>query len=64
MDMKLEGVVLPISDANRAKNFYTALDAIGVFCHAGTDARVPGPDPQRRSQGSFLSFSDPDGNGK
>ncbi|MEU8364577.1 SDR family NAD(P)-dependent oxidoreductase [Nonomuraea sp. NPDC048882] len=30
---------------------------------AGTDARVPGPDPQRRSYGSFLSFSDPDGNG-
>ncbi|MFJ9250596.1 VOC family protein [Streptomyces sp. NPDC101776] len=38
-------------------------DAGGVFHHAGTDARVPGPDPRRGSYGSFLSFSDPDGNG-
>jgi catechol 2,3-dioxygenase-like lactoylglutathione lyase family enzyme len=38
-------------------------DAGGVFHHAGTDARVPGLDPQRRSYCSFASFSDPDGNG-
>jgi catechol 2,3-dioxygenase-like lactoylglutathione lyase family enzyme len=38
-------------------------DAGGVFHHAGTDARVPGLDPERRSYGSFASFSDPDGNG-
>ncbi|WP_307721019.1 VOC family protein [Streptomyces rishiriensis] len=38
-------------------------DAGGVFHHAGTKARVPGPDPQRTSYRSFLSFSDPDGNG-
>ncbi|WP_331284118.1 VOC family protein [Streptomyces sp. H39-C1] len=38
-------------------------DAGGVFHHAGTDARVTGPDPRRSSYGSFLSFSDPDGNG-
>jgi catechol 2,3-dioxygenase-like lactoylglutathione lyase family enzyme len=38
-------------------------DANGVFHHAGTDARVPGLDPQRRSYSSFASFSDPDGNG-
>ncbi|MEV4173716.1 VOC family protein [Nonomuraea sp. NPDC049709] len=134
MDMKLEVVVVPVADVDRAKDFYTALgwrldadiatgedfrvvqvtppgspasvifgtsvtsqtpgsaqglhlivddiaaahnelkrlgaepsevfhDAGGVFHHAGTDARVPGPDPQRRSYGSFLSFSDPDGNG-
>jgi catechol 2,3-dioxygenase-like lactoylglutathione lyase family enzyme len=134
MDMKLEVVVVPVSDVDRAKDFYTALgwrldadvatgedfrvvqvtppgspasiifgtsvtsqtpgsaqglhlivddiaaaydelkrlgagpgeifhDAGGVFHHAGTDARVPGPDPQHRSYGSFLSFSDPDGNG-
>ena len=31
--------------------------------HAGTKARAPGPDPQRRSYGSYASFSDPDGNG-
>lgn len=133
MDMKLEVVVVPVSDVDRAKDFYTALgwrldadvatdenfrvvqvtppgspasvifgtsvttqtpgsaqglhlvvddidaargelkrqgadpgevfhDAGGVFHHAGTDARVPGPDPGRSSYGSFLSFSDPDGN--
>ncbi|MGP4099735.1 VOC family protein [Nonomuraea sp. KM90] len=134
MDMKLEVVVVPVADVDRAKDFYTALgwrldadvatgedfrvvqvtppgspasvifgtsvtsqapgsaqglhlivadiaaayeelkrlgagpsevfhDAGGVFHHGGTDARVPGPDPQRSSYGSFLSFSDPDGNG-
>ncbi|MGW1890589.1 VOC family protein [Streptomyces sp. NPDC002004] len=38
-------------------------DAGGVFHRAGTDNRVPGPDPERRSYASFASFSDPDGNG-
>jgi catechol 2,3-dioxygenase-like lactoylglutathione lyase family enzyme len=134
MDMKLEVIVLPVADVDRAKDFYTGLgwrldadvptgedfrvvqvtppgspasvifgksvtaqapgtaqglhlivddiqaaqdelkrsgaepsevfhDAGGVFHHGGTDARVSGPDPQRGSYGSFLSFSDPDGNG-
>ena len=26
------------------------------------EARIPGPDPQRTSYGSFFAFSDPDGN--
>jgi catechol 2,3-dioxygenase-like lactoylglutathione lyase family enzyme len=38
-------------------------DAEGVFEHAGTDHRVPGPDPGRGSYASFAEFSDPDGNG-
>jgi catechol 2,3-dioxygenase-like lactoylglutathione lyase family enzyme len=38
-------------------------DEGGVFHHAGTEKRVPGPYPGRRSYGSFASFSDPDGNG-
>ncbi|MEU9364321.1 VOC family protein [Streptomyces avermitilis] len=38
-------------------------DAGGVFHRAGTEGRVPGPDPERRSYASYLSFSDPDGNG-
>jgi catechol 2,3-dioxygenase-like lactoylglutathione lyase family enzyme len=134
MDMRLEIVVLPVSDVDRAKQFYVGLgwrldadfvvdddfrvvqltppgspcsiifgtrvtdaapgsadglylvvddieaaraelvdhgaqvsdifhDADGVFHHAGTTARVPGPDPERRSYCSFASFSDPDGNG-
>jgi len=134
MDMKLEVVVLPVADVDRAKGFYERLgwrldadfatgedfrvvqltppgspcsvifgtgitsaapgsvdslmlvvtdvdkareelisngvqvsevfhDAGGVFHHAGTTARVPGPDPERRSYSSWASFGDPDGNG-
>jgi catechol 2,3-dioxygenase-like lactoylglutathione lyase family enzyme len=134
IDMRLEVVVLPVSDVDRAKQFYLGLgwrldadfpgdagfrvvqltppgspcsvifgsqvtsaaagsadalmlvvhdieaaraellargvgvseifhDAGGVFHHAGTDARIPGLDPQRRSYSSFASFADPDGNG-
>ncbi|MFJ5274629.1 VOC family protein [Streptomyces sp. NPDC088358] len=134
MDMKLEVVVVPVADADRAKAFYEKLgwrldadfsdgadfrvvqftppgspcsiifgtrisaappgsseglhlvvsdieaaraelaergvevsevfhDAGGVFHRAGTEGRVSGPDPERRSYSSFLSFSDPDGNG-
>jgi catechol 2,3-dioxygenase-like lactoylglutathione lyase family enzyme len=134
MDMKLEVVVVPVSDVDKAKGFYQALgwrldadfaksedflvvqltppgsqcsiifgtgitsaapgsadglqltvtdieaardelisrgaevseafhDAGGVFHHAGTEGRVSGPAPNRHSYGSFVSFSDPDGNG-
>jgi catechol 2,3-dioxygenase-like lactoylglutathione lyase family enzyme len=134
MDMKLEVVVVPVTDVDRAKDFYRALgwrldadiataenfrvvqvtppgspasvifgrsitsqvpgsaqglhlivndidaaydelkrlgaesgevfhDAGGIFHHSGTGARVPGPDLQPSSYGSFVSFSDPDGNG-
>jgi hypothetical protein len=38
-------------------------DVGGVFHHAGDLGRLRGPDPERRSYGSFASFSDPDGNG-
>jgi len=34
-----------------------------VFEHAGSEHRVPGPDPDRGSYASFASFTDPDGNG-
>jgi catechol 2,3-dioxygenase-like lactoylglutathione lyase family enzyme len=37
-------------------------DETGVFHHAGTAGRVPGPAPERDSYGSWASFSDPDGN--
>jgi catechol 2,3-dioxygenase-like lactoylglutathione lyase family enzyme len=133
IDLKLEVVVIPVSDVDRAKDFYASLgwrldadvaredlrvvqltpagspcsiifgtgvtlaapgsaqglhlivsdieaardelaehgvnvsevfhDAGGVFHHAGTTGRVSGPDPERRSYGSFVSFEDPDGNG-
>jgi len=38
-------------------------DEGGIFHRAGTQGRVAGPDPQRRSYCSWASFSDPDGNG-
>jgi catechol 2,3-dioxygenase-like lactoylglutathione lyase family enzyme len=134
VDMRLEVVVLPVADVDRAKRFYAALgwredadfttgedfrvvqmtppgsptsvifgtdvtsaepgsadslilvvedvgtaraelagrgvdvsevfhDEGGVFHHAGTKGRVAGPDPERRSYGTWVSFSDPDGNG-
>ncbi|HEV7742346.1 MAG TPA: VOC family protein [Pseudolysinimonas sp.] len=134
MDLKLEVVVLPVSDVDRAKEFYNRLgwredidfvhspeyrvvqftppgsqasiilgtgitnaapgsyeglqlvvtdilaardelvgkgvevsevfhDETGIFHHAGTAGRVSGPDAERGSYGSFLSFEDPDGNG-
>ena len=134
MDMRLEVVVLPVTDVDRAKEFYQGLgwrldadfatgedfrvvqltppgstasvifgtgvtagvpgavqdvmlvvddieaaraelvergaevselfhDEGGVFHHAGTQGRVPGPDPQGRSYCTWASFSDPDGNG-
>ena len=134
LDMKLEVVVIPVSDADRAKDFYTRLgwrqdadiatseefrvlqftppgsgtsiifgtglsaatpgsaqglhlvvsdiaaaraalvqrgvevseifhDVGGIFHHAGSTGRAPGPDPQHNSYGSFASFEDPDGNG-
>jgi catechol 2,3-dioxygenase-like lactoylglutathione lyase family enzyme len=134
MDMKLEVVVVPVSDVDKAKDFYQGLgwrldadfakskdfrvvqltppgspcsiifgtgltsavpgsadglqlvvtdidgaraeltsrgaevsevfhDAGGVFHHAGSEGRAAGPAPEHQSYGSFVSFSDPDGNG-
>lgn len=37
-------------------------DAGGVFHHAGIEGRASGPAPNHQSYGSFVSFSDPDGN--
>jgi catechol 2,3-dioxygenase-like lactoylglutathione lyase family enzyme len=133
MDLRLEVVVLPVSDVDRAKAFYTGLgwrldadfatgpdfrviqatppgsacsvifgtgvtdaapgsaegmqlvaddinaartelaghgaevsevfhDVGGVFHHGGTSGRADGPSPERPSYGSWLSFTDPDGN--
>jgi catechol 2,3-dioxygenase-like lactoylglutathione lyase family enzyme len=130
IDMKLEVVILPVSDAERSKQFYASLgwredadfpisedlrvlqftppgsqasiifgtgvtsaipgstgsrllavsdlDAAraeliergvdvsevfhGVAFSADVETRLPGPDPERKSYGSYASFSDPDGN--
>ena len=36
--------------------------AAGEIFHFESGQQAPGPDPQRRDYGSFLAFSDPDGN--
>jgi catechol 2,3-dioxygenase-like lactoylglutathione lyase family enzyme len=67
----VDSLVLAVSDLDAARDDLIARgadvseifhDAGGVFHHAGTEARVPGRDPQSRSYGSWASFSDPDGN--
>jgi catechol 2,3-dioxygenase-like lactoylglutathione lyase family enzyme len=132
VDMKLEVVVIPVSDVDRAKRFYLSMgwrldadftkggwrivqvtppgSACSVFFgkgltqampgsapgllimvddvgaarteligngvdvsetfhfegglhFTGTQGRLPGPDPERRSYSTFASFNDPDGNG-
>ena len=66
-----QGLHLVVSDLDRARAELAGRgaqvsepfhDAGGVFHHAEGPALVPGPDPQRRSYGSFASFRDPDGN--
>ena len=48
-------------DAARAELIERGVDASELF-HFAETGQVPGPDPQRRSYNTFLSFSDPDGN--
>jgi catechol 2,3-dioxygenase-like lactoylglutathione lyase family enzyme len=67
-----QGLYLVVDDIIAAREYVAARgadvsevyhDAGGVFEHAGTGHRVPGPDPNRTSYSSFASFTDPDGNG-
>ena len=72
-----QGLYLIVSDIEAARDELVAhgVDATEVFhdaggVYAGTDPpylfgrrRVSGPDPEHRSYRSFVSFSDPDGNG-
>jgi len=72
-----QGLYLIVSDIEAARDELVAhgVDASEVFhdaggVYAGTDQpylfgrlRVSGPDPEHRSYRSFVSFSDPDGNG-
>ena len=67
----LQGPFLVVDDveAARAELVAKGVEASEVFhftggLHvSGTEGRVAGPDPQRRSYSSWLSFRDPDGNG-
>jgi catechol 2,3-dioxygenase-like lactoylglutathione lyase family enzyme len=67
-----QGLQLTVSDIDQARAELSERgaevsevfhDSTGVFHHAGTAERVPGPAPAHKSYGSFASFSDPDGNG-
>jgi predicted enzyme related to lactoylglutathione lyase len=60
----LQGLHLVVSDidAARAELVNRGVDASDIY-HFGSGGQAAGPDPERRDYGSFLSFSDPDGNG-
>jgi catechol 2,3-dioxygenase-like lactoylglutathione lyase family enzyme len=53
-------------EAARADLMNRGVDASEVFHGTAFSAdptrRLPGPDPERKSYGSFVSFADPDGN--
>jgi predicted enzyme related to lactoylglutathione lyase len=60
----LQGLHLVVRDidAARAELVERGTQVSDVF-HFETGGQAPGPDPQRSDYGSFLTFSDPDGNG-
>lgn len=60
-----QGLYLVVSDieAARAELVDRGVDVSEIFHRTGRAGRLSGPDPERRSYGSFVSFSDPDGNG-
>ena len=60
----VQGLHLVVSDIDQARAELASrgVEASEVF-HFGQAGQTPGPDPQRASYNSFLSFTDPDGNG-
>ncbi|MGA7989021.1 MAG: VOC family protein [Candidatus Dormiibacterota bacterium] len=60
----LQGLHLIVRDIDAAKAELQERGAVtsDIF-HFGAGGQVPGPDPNRSAYGSFMSFSDPDGNG-
>jgi predicted enzyme related to lactoylglutathione lyase len=68
-------LLLTVSDIDAAHNdlvardvevsdvFHCSTGSVCRFREAGADDRAPGPAPERGSYGSYVSFSDPDGNG-
>jgi catechol 2,3-dioxygenase-like lactoylglutathione lyase family enzyme len=57
---------LVVSDIEAARDDLVSLGIdVGTFFHGAPfpeDARLDGPHPERASYGSFVAFSDPDGN--
>jgi catechol 2,3-dioxygenase-like lactoylglutathione lyase family enzyme len=60
----LQGLHLVVRDMDEAVRQLTegGVDLSEIF-HFADGVQVAGPDPGRTDYGSFLSFSDPDGNG-
>ena len=60
----MQGLHLIVSDidAARAELAGRGTEVSEIF-HFESGRRKPGPDPERQSYNSFLTFSDPDGNG-
>ena len=60
----LQGLHLVVSNIDDARAELVARGAdVSDLFHFAEGGQVPGPDPQRQDYGTFLSFSDPDGNG-
>jgi hypothetical protein len=59
----VRGLHLVVADivAARAELVGRGVEASEIF-HFESGVQAPGPDPERRNYGSFLSFNDPDGN--
>lgn len=55
-------LVVPDIDAARAALLERGMEVSEPF-HFVEGRQMPGPDPERRAYNTFLSFSDPDGNG-
>jgi catechol 2,3-dioxygenase-like lactoylglutathione lyase family enzyme len=60
----LQGLHLVVRDIEAARSHLrdTGVECSDVF-HFDAGAQADGPDPNRADYGSFMSFSDPDGNG-
>jgi catechol 2,3-dioxygenase-like lactoylglutathione lyase family enzyme len=59
-----QSTYLVVSDieAARAELVARGVNVSEVFHRGGPTGRLSGPDPERQSYGSFVSFTDPDGN--
>jgi catechol 2,3-dioxygenase-like lactoylglutathione lyase family enzyme len=59
----VSGLHLVVRDIEVARAELSSRGAeVSDLFHFDEGGQAPGPDPQRRDHGSFLSFSDPDGN--
>ena len=59
-----QGLHLVVTDIEAARGWLVGrgVEASEPF-HFGAEGQMPGVDPQRQDYGSYLSVSDPDGNG-